>query len=328
MKKYLIIPLILIVVAVIIYNNYSNDIYNDESERNYTHKLKQTKKINLKNNLRNPTIIKNKIYALNYYDQEILILDFNGNIINKYGGEGESPKKNQGIRYFNLNKDESVSIIDIKKNTLSQISHTDSLLFFRKYNSLINCGGQLNEDTFVISHYNNEFLDFRKNKLDNIEEEILNLDHNLFPNTEFSNIAYEGSFYSMGENDLFYIPYYNSNMIHIKENEIEYFQTIYNPDPVKYTQSENMVFNESVPHYYDVAFDKNQILILSKYGFQKNSKAYMVVDFYKVNSKEYTNSILIEKDKDGNYPSYLAVEGKNYYLFYDEYMTLNMLEAL
>lgn len=328
MKKHLIIPLIIIVVAVITYNNYSNDIYSDETERNYTHKLSQVKKTHLNNTLSEPIFKNNKIYALNYYEQEILVLNLDGDVISKYGGQGDSPKRNHGIRYFNLNKDESITIVDVQKNTLSKITENDSLLFFKKFNSLINCGGQLNENTSIISHYNNEFLNLRKIKFDDNEEEVLKLDNKLYPKTEYSNLAYEGSFYTKDENNLFYVPYYNPNIIHIKENEVEYFQTIYNLEPVKYTKSGNMLINESVPHYYDITFDNDKILILSKYGFQKNNKAYMVVDSYKVKSKEYTNSILIEKDKEGNYPSYLAVEGENYYLFYDEYMTLNELESI
>jgi hypothetical protein len=147
----------------------------------------------------------------------------------------------------------------------------------------------------------------------------------LYPKTEHNNLAYEGSFYTKGENDLFYIPYYNSNMVHIKDNQVEYFQTIYNPDPIKYTQKGDMLINHSVPHYYDVTFSKDKMFILSKYGFQKNNKTYMVVDEYNVDSKLYVTSILIEKDDYENYPAYLIVDDESYFLFYDEYMTINAL---
>jgi hypothetical protein len=114
-------------------------------------------------------------------------------------------------------------------------------------------------------------------------------------------------------------------MVHIKDNQVEYFRTIYNPDPIKYTQKGDMLINHSVPHYYDVTFSKDKMFILSKYGFQKNNKTYMVVDEYNVDSKLYVTSILIEKDDYENYPAYLIVDDESYFLFYDEYMTINAL---
>ena len=118
-KKVFILIIIIIVIGVIVYNNYSNDDYRDETERRYTHYLELEKKIYTKNELRKPLLKGDKIYALNYHNQEILVTNLNGDIISKYGGYGDSPKRNHGIRYFNINENESISIIDVQKNTLS-----------------------------------------------------------------------------------------------------------------------------------------------------------------------------------------------------------------
>lgn len=333
-NKVLLLTIIILILGGIFYLNYKEDTKNkveNLSERLFNIKIDTLSVVNHQFAFTDQLIANEHIYLKDYSNQQIIEINYAGDLLKTYGKYGSGPKENQLIRGFFIDKT-SYYTSDSEKNVLSKINmNSGDLEYYYKLKEPASISGFLSSGKVIVKSekiFDKSFPVLNFKLVDPLKEESFRIDVSEFYNVDqpHSSWIYDGSFVPTKDGGVVYVPFYNHKILKFDNNgNLVYSKNlIYQVPEIKLKTIGDMTVPEENdrPHYYSGSANSKKLYLLSSVLLSSKEKG-IPIDIYDYKSGDYVNSISINRNSDGNFPNAILVDDHNrLILFYEQSFTI------
>lgn len=221
------------------------------------------------------------MYAYDYYEKSIVLLDSGFKVQDRLGSFGDGPKENLLVRNYKILPNGLAAIFDVEKNTFKIQDFNDSVYVYQKFDFDIEGGLYWDRETlFTMSLRDKLKFDFAMFSTNSGINQPIEAINNLF-GEDYSGLIYQGKLLS-NEKKIVFTSYFSSFwfVMDQKTGEVQSGSYLHDYEQPKVLDNGSMVMLEDAPELvYDSFMNENEVFIISNVG-HKDFPDQRIMDIY------------------------------------------------